>query len=224
MYGIARYESPRFTREGRYPGMYARRTGFRPPVLPSDVPGGVLDVSAPYGHRDPIPGVGLTSAHKHAGLDIALPTGTPLVAPRDAYAYVFEDGVCGKGVSFTPGTTFEEASAAEYRLAYCHLSGFAISGHQFVRRGQVVGYVGSTGASTGPHLHITLTKLAADDKWYSVDPVPFIRWSPFRLRWRDPSRRGRLILHPVAVTLGSVAILAAGGWYAHQRGLLRRWS
>ena len=45
-----------------------------------------------------------------------------------------------------------------YTTLYGHMSGFAVSNGQYVTKGQVVGYIGSTGWSTGPHLHFSLIK------------------------------------------------------------------
>ncbi len=55
-----------------------------------------------------------------------------------------------------------------YKTRYAHMSRFGVDVGQTVKRGQVVGYVGSTGKSTGPHLHYEVLK---NDE--AIDPMPF---------------------------------------------------
>ena len=60
------------------------------------------------------------------------------------------------------------------RCLYGHLSEIYAKAGTDVQAGTVVGFVGSTGRSTGPHLHIQLQRLTANNSWTSVDPMPFI--------------------------------------------------
>lgn len=95
----------------------------------------------------------------HTGLDFAAPTGTPIV-------------------SITNGTVTSAQSAGAYgnqiivttdegeELWYCHLNEYAASPGDVVRAGDVIGYVGSTGNSTGPHMHLEVRPGAGDP----VDP------------------------------------------------------
>ncbi|MBC7333749.1 MAG: peptidoglycan DD-metalloendopeptidase family protein [Actinobacteria bacterium] len=82
----------------------------------------------------------------HAGVDFAAPYGTPVKAADGGQviqtAYV---GGYGYAIMIYHG--------GGYATWYAHLSGFNVSTGQFVQRGQVIGFVGSTGWSTGPHLH-----------------------------------------------------------------------
>ncbi len=84
----------------------------------------------------------------HQGTDFAAPTGTPIMASGSG---VIERaswfGAYGKFIMIRHNST--------YKTAYAHLSGFAkgIRSGSRVQQGQVIGYVGSTGRSTGPHLH-----------------------------------------------------------------------
>lgn len=82
----------------------------------------------------------------HRGVDIAWSRGTPVYATADgrvtATGY---RGAYGNLVIIYHGYGFE--------TYYAHLSGFAISTGQTVKRGQVIGYMGSSGRTTGPHLH-----------------------------------------------------------------------
>ena len=84
----------------------------------------------------------------HAGIDFAAPTGTPIYAAGDGTVDVARtNGGYGKYIRIRHNGT--------YATAYAHLNGYARGVRQGkrVRQGQVIGYVGSTGRSTGPHLH-----------------------------------------------------------------------
>jgi murein DD-endopeptidase MepM/ murein hydrolase activator NlpD len=84
----------------------------------------------------------------HAGVDFAAPTGTPIYAAGDGTVDVARtNGGYGKYIRIRHNGT--------YATAYAHLNGYARGVRQGkrVRQGQVIGYVGSTGRSTGPHLH-----------------------------------------------------------------------
>ena len=85
---------------------------------------------------------------KHLGLDFAAPTGTPIFAAGDGtVSQVGRAGNFGKYVRIRHNGT--------YSTGYAHLSGYAkgMKKGKRVRQGQVIAYVGSTGMSTGPHLH-----------------------------------------------------------------------
>lgn len=82
----------------------------------------------------------------HAGVDFRARHGTPIVAVTDGRVKgAGRMGGCGKAVRLGHGGGLD--------TRYCHMSRIAVSRGQSVRRGQVIGYVGSTGLSTGPHLH-----------------------------------------------------------------------
>jgi murein DD-endopeptidase MepM/ murein hydrolase activator NlpD len=102
-------------------------------------------ISSSYGfRRHPIAG----SRRMHQGTDMAAPSGTPVVAPADGV--VVEARRWG---GYGNWLRIRHANGLE--TGYGHLSryGSGIRAGQRVRQGQVVAYVGSTGASTGPHLH-----------------------------------------------------------------------
>lgn len=84
----------------------------------------------------------------HLGVDYAAPKGTPIRALGDGV--VLEAHYTAGG-----GNTLSLAHGGTYKTRYLHLSGFASKVHAGanVKQGQVIGYVGSTGLSTGPHLH-----------------------------------------------------------------------
>jgi murein DD-endopeptidase MepM/ murein hydrolase activator NlpD len=84
----------------------------------------------------------------HSGLDMPAPMGSYLRAWADGVVKtVAYDGRCGWHVIVTSGS---------WTSAYCHISGVAVQQGQSVRAGEIVAAVGSTGRSTGPHLHWTL--------------------------------------------------------------------
>ena len=83
----------------------------------------------------------------HAGEDIGAPSGTPILAADSGVATVIPNNGNGYG-------NYIMINHGGGRVTlYAHMSAFAISNGQSVTQGQVIGYVGSTGNSTGPHLH-----------------------------------------------------------------------
>ena len=84
----------------------------------------------------------------HRGTDFAAPMGTPIMASGDGK--VIRSRWCGGG-----GNCIKIKHNSTYTTVYAHLSKFArgIKEGVKVRQGQIIGYVGSTGLSTGPHLH-----------------------------------------------------------------------
>ena len=111
--------------------------------------------------RSPIPGRSVTSGFSysrlhpilkvrrpHLGVDYGAPRGTPIVATADGKVIrASRKGGYGKTVILRHGQ--------DYRTLYAHLSRYAkgVRKGKWVKKGQVIGYVGSTGLSTGPHLH-----------------------------------------------------------------------
>ena len=100
-------------------------------------------LTSSFGERsDPFNGEGAF----HAGLDIATTYGTPIRAPAD--------GVIAKaGPASGYGREMVIDHGGGITTIYGHLSAFAMIAGQLVKQGQIVGYVGSAGRSTGPHLH-----------------------------------------------------------------------
>ena len=102
-------------------------------------------LSSPFGMRKhPIDGYN----KMHRGTDFAAPTGTPIMASGDGV--VKKAGWCGGG-----GNCVKIRHNSTYQTVYAHMSKFArgIKAGIRVKQGQTIGYVGSTGKSTGPHLH-----------------------------------------------------------------------
>lgn len=102
-----------------------------------------------YARRHPV----TRKVQPHTGIDYAAPTGTPVVSIGDGV--VVEKGYKGAG-----GHTVKIKHNSVYTSAYLHLSkyGKGIAVGTRVKQGQVIGYVGSTGRSTGPHLDFRVWK------------------------------------------------------------------
>ena len=136
--GKPRTQLMRWGSDGRFyeaSGVGEQRSGLLAPV-----PG---RVSSRYGmRRHPILGY----RRMHAGLDFKASYGTAIVAVTDGT-------VSGAGRMGGCGNAVRLAHGGGLGTRYCHMSRIAVRGGQSVRRGQVIGYVGSTGLSTGAHLH-----------------------------------------------------------------------
>lgn len=89
----------------------------------------------------------------HTGVDYAAPAGTPVVALGDGV-------VTFKAYKGGGGNTIKIRHNSTYETGYLHLSKYAkgLKVGQYVKQGEVIGYVGSTGASTGPHLDFRVWK------------------------------------------------------------------
>jgi murein DD-endopeptidase MepM/ murein hydrolase activator NlpD len=119
-------------------GMGQRRTGLIMPV--------VGRITSGFGSRRH-PVLGYT--RMHSGVDFGAPYGSPIFAVGDAtVAFAGWHGGHGNYVRLEHGNG--------YGTGYGHMSRIAVSPGSHVRAGQVIGYVGSTGLSTGPHLHYEL--------------------------------------------------------------------
>ena len=116
--------------------------------------------SSPFGWRiHPIYG----DTRFHAGVDLSAPTGTPIVATRAGVVTVasYEGGGAGYYVNINHLDGFV--------TRYMHMTHYIVAPGQTVKAGQIIGYCGSTGASTGPHLHFGVYYNGA-----AVNPAQFI--------------------------------------------------
>jgi murein DD-endopeptidase MepM/ murein hydrolase activator NlpD len=120
-------------------------------VLP--VQPGVYQLTARFGDYSAL------WSHFHTGLDFASPTGTPIMA-------VAGGTITEVGYSGAYGNRTIETLPDGTELWYCHQNAFGTSVGATVRPGQVIGYVGSTGNVTGPHLHLEVHPGGGDP----VDP------------------------------------------------------
>jgi murein DD-endopeptidase MepM/ murein hydrolase activator NlpD len=102
-----------------------------------------------YGYRvDPVYGV----TKFHAGMDFAAPTGTEIYATAKGKVVEREYSTGGYGNVIVIDHGYG------YQTLYAHMSGFVAKLGQTVQRGEVIGYVGNTGKSVGPHLHYEVHK------------------------------------------------------------------
>ena len=100
--------------------------------------------TSPFGYRwHPIHG----DWRMHNGVDLAAPTGRPIIATRSGMVTTadYEEGGAGYYVRINHMDGFSSV--------YMHMTHFIVSPGQYVVAGQIIGYCGSTGGSTGPHLH-----------------------------------------------------------------------
>ena len=139
-------------------------------AIPSAQPVERLAFTSNYGVRaDPFRG----TAAMHAGVDIPGPTGTPIYATADGIIDRAErSGGYGNLVEINHGKGIQ--------TRYGHLSKILVAPYTRVRRGQLIALMGSTGRSTGPHLHY---EVRIDG--HAVNPIPFLQTADYLLALQD---------------------------------------
>lgn len=138
--------------------------------------------------RMPLEGSSLTSGfgmrthpvlggrRQHAGIDLAAPTGTPV--------YATADGVIGRADWYSSyGLYISINHGASMETRYAHLSRLAVAAGDNVTKGDLIGYVGSTGRSTGPHLHYEVRV-----EGLAVNPIPYMVESEAQLAYARDAR------------------------------------
>ena len=142
-------------------------------AVPSDKPVKDAAFTAGYGVRsDPFRG----RAAMHAGIDLAGPVGTPIYATADGIVSEsgYHNGGYGNLVKLDHGRGIE--------TRYGHMSAILVRAGQRVTRGQMIGRMGSTGRSTGSHLHY---EVRIDTR--AVNPIPFMKSSDYLLAMQRKS-------------------------------------
>jgi murein DD-endopeptidase MepM/ murein hydrolase activator NlpD len=127
--------------------------------VPAGMPLESAMLTSDYGMRThPV----LGGRRNHKGVDLAQPTGTPV--------YATADGIVSMAEYYSSyGNYIQIEHGGELQTRYAHLSGYAVAEGEPVRKGQLIGFVGSTGRSTGPHLHYEV-RVAGE----AVDPRPYM--------------------------------------------------
>lgn len=196
-----------WTQDGRAQWFEASGVGERRGILAAPVSG---RQSSSYGMRKhPILGF----RRMHAGMDFAARSGTPIYAVTDGRVRVAGwHGGHGKYVRIE--------HSGGLGSGYGHMSRIAVKAGQQVRRGQVIGYVGSTGLSTGPHLHYELyrggsTINPASIKFTQVAQLSGAALSAFKARLADLKRLPVGLREPQAQaganTSSGASLAQAGG-------------
>ena len=125
-------------------------------------------ISSEYGWRkNPVSGVNKL----HAGIDLAAGGGTPIYAAASGYVQVagWSSGGYGNYVIIYHG---KMSDGNQYSTLYGHMRSVATSAGKYVQQGEIIGYVGSTGNSTGNHLHLEVWK--GGSKANAVNPRGYI--------------------------------------------------
>lgn len=150
-------------------------------AIPSVQPVAKLLFTSNFGIRsDPFRG----TAAMHAGVDIPGPVGTPIYATADGIvSNADRQGGYGNMVEINHGKGIA--------TRYGHLSKILVADHARVVRGQLIALMGSTGRSTGPHLHY---EVRIDG--HAVNPIPFLTTADYLLAAQDQS------VHAIPVSTG----------------------
>jgi murein DD-endopeptidase MepM/ murein hydrolase activator NlpD len=144
-------------------------------------PAGEWTLPLPAGSYELTSGFGPRWGRLHAGIDLAAPTGTPIHA---AAAGVVLDAGCTSPRCDVPGSPDMPGCGLRVNInhgggiltRYCHAVALTVVAGQQVTAGQTIGWVGSTGHSSGPHLHFELHQgapPATNDT--ATDPIPFFQ-------------------------------------------------
>lgn len=126
---------------------------------------GYLTLTSKFGWRtSPITG----RSEYHLGTDIPAPRNTPILASKSGK-------VTKSAYHYSYGNYVVVTHSDGYQTLYAHMTSRAVSVGQMVTQGQVIGYVGTTGDSTGNHLHFEIWKDGARTNAESYFDLPFIR-------------------------------------------------
>ncbi len=132
-------------------------------VYPLSTP---TQVGSPFGWRvHPITG----KKRLHSGMDFAAPEGAPVLA-------AISGRVVSAGVLGGYGKTVVIEQAGQIQTRYAHLSHISVQAGQELTAGTPIGAVGSTGRSTGPHLHFEMLAFTPDG-WIAIDPAPGVQYA-----------------------------------------------
>ena len=154
-------------------------------AVPSEKPVRTAAFTSGYGVRsDPFGG----GATRHMGIDLAGPSGTPIYATADGV--VSESGYNNGGY----GNLIKLDHGRGVETRYGHLSAMLVAAGQRVSRGQLIGRMGSTGRSTGSHLHY---EVRIEGK--AVNPIPFMKSTDYLLAMQKGGGGVSMDAHQVAL-------------------------
>lgn len=144
-------------------------------AIPSRLPVDNFRISSRYGYReDPFRG----RRARHKGIDMAAPIGTPI--------YATADGVVGRAQWVSGyGKYIEIEHGGGIQTRYGHMSRLNVAANQKVKRGDLIGFMGSTGRSTGSHLHYEV-RIGGEP----VNPEPFLRSSDYLIAMQGRLNNG----------------------------------
>ena len=127
--------------------------------IPSRMPVDGASLTSGFGMRNhPI----LRQRRQHNGIDLAVAQGTPV--------YATADGLVGKAQYFgSYGNYVQIEHGGALQTRYAHLASYTVNSGDNVKKGDLIGYVGSTGRSTGPHLHYEVRV-----EGEAVNPIPYM--------------------------------------------------
>ena len=128
--------------------------------IPSRMPVDSPKFTSGFGMRwHPVTG----GRHAHKGIDLAVPTGTPVHAPAD--------GMIARAEWFSSyGLYVQIEHGGNLETRYGHMSRLNVAAGQMIHKGDVIGFVGTTGRSTGPHLHYEVRVAGV-----AVNPIPYMQ-------------------------------------------------
>ncbi|EAE1301924.1 peptidase M23 [Listeria monocytogenes] len=116
---------------------------------------------------NPVTGV----SENHKGLDFAQPSGSEILAADDGVVLFSGMGVSGSGYGGYGNVVHLEHQKSNEWTLYGHMSRTNVKQGQQVKKGDIIGFVGSTGQSTGPHLHFEIRK---EKMGMQIDPAPVL--------------------------------------------------
>lgn len=133
-------------------------------MIPNDIPVNYKRVSSAYGNRlHPISG----TWKRHLGMDLTCPLGTPIFATADGVVEITRPSNQGYG------NLIKLRHAFGFMTLYAHLNQFSVKAGQFVEKGDRIGFCGSSGNSTGSHLHYEVRFIGK-----ALNPKDFMTWKP----------------------------------------------
>jgi murein DD-endopeptidase MepM/ murein hydrolase activator NlpD len=169
------------SRDEQFKALFSRwqslETGSQPTVasvsIPARAPLDAMRMTSNFGLRwHPVVG----GRRQHEGVDLASPVGTPIHATAD--------GTVAKADWFGGYGLFVQLEhGGNLATRYGHMSRLNVAAGQHVHKGDIIGYVGTTGRSTGPHLHYEVRVNGA-----AVNPIPYMQAAdPVQLAVADAS-------------------------------------